>query len=233
MQFEHWSPLHFYILFITFLLSIGLPFTVRRFGSPKISYGLGVILGSILLLNYVVYIIYRVREGYWQIKYDLPMEFCNWAAVVTSLALFTRNRTLAELSYFWVMAGSFQGVLTPDLAVSFPHIYFFIFFIAHSGLVISSLYAVFGLGLAPRKGAVLRSVMYSQIYVFTALLLDFLLDANYGYMRSKPTAGSALDFLGPWPIYILWLEGIGVLFFGILYLPFWKKNRSKLTISDF
>ncbi|TGK07229.1 TIGR02206 family membrane protein [Leptospira semungkisensis] len=225
MRFEHWSPLHFVILFLTFFLSAALPFYARRSASLKTRNYIGFSLGAVLILNYIVYIIYRANSGFWHWRYDLPMEFCNWSAIVTSLALFSRNRTLAELSYFWVMAGSFQGVLTPDLSVGFPHIYFFIFFIAHSGLVISALYAVFGLGLIPRKGAILRSVLYSQIYVLAAMSVDFLLDANYGYMRYKPTSGSALDFLGPWPIYILWMEAIGIVLFTLLYLPFWRRNR--------
>ncbi|TGK01580.1 TIGR02206 family membrane protein [Leptospira langatensis] len=225
MRFEHWSPLHFTILLLTFFLSVCLPLYVRKFVSLKTRNYIGFSLGTILILNYVVYIIYRAEAGLWHWRYDLPMEFCNWSAIVTSLALFTRNRTLAELSYFWVMAGSFQGVLTPDLSVSFPHIYFFIFFIAHSGLVVSTLYAVFGLGLVPRKGAVIRSVLYSQVYVVVAMALDFLLDANYGYMRYKPSSDSALDFLGPWPIYILWMELLGILLFTLLYLPFWRRNK--------
>lgn len=229
MRFEHWGGLHLFILFFTALIGLCLPWLARNFFSSRQRDRIGVILGAILLLNYLVYIIYRIEGGYWQIRYDLPMEFCNWAAIVTSLALFTKNRILAELSYFWVMAGSFQGVLTPDLSVSFPHIYFFIFFIAHSGLVISALYVVLGLELPPRKGAVLRSVLYTQIYVVVALCVDFLLDANYGYMRGKPEAGSALDFLGPWPIYLIWLEALGILFFTVLYLPFLKRNKVSLT----
>ncbi|EIE02255.1 TIGR02206 family membrane protein [Leptospira licerasiae] len=224
MRFEHWDPLHFIILFLTAFLGLGLPYTARKFASPKIKNMIGFILGVILLLNYCIYVIYRIDSGYWQVRYDLPMEFCNWSAIVTSLALFTRNRTLAELSYFWVIAGSMQGVITPDLSVTFPHIYFFIFFIAHSGLVISALYVVFGLELTPRKGAVLRSVLYTQIYVVTALVIDFALDANYGYMREKSAAGSLMDYLGPWPIYILWMQALGMILFTLLYLPFWKKN---------
>lgn len=225
MKFEHWGLVHILLLFITLLGSVGIPYLAKRFYSATGRHQIGIFLGSVLLLNYLIYVIYRVEGGYWQLRYDLPMEFCNWAAVVTSFALFTKNRTLAELSYFWVMAGSLQGVLTPDLSVSFPHIYFFIFFIAHSGLVISSMYLVLGMGLTPRKGAVLRAILYSQIFVIAALCVDFLLDANYGYMRYKPDSGSALDFLGPWPIYLLWLEALGAISFALLYLPFYFKNR--------
>ncbi|PKA04190.1 TIGR02206 family membrane protein, partial [Leptospira ellisii] len=195
-KFQIGSDLHFLILFLTVAfsaISIGIVRTDRfRVWADRIGFG----IASVLILNYIAYVIYRIGTGHWEIRYDLPMEFCNWSMIVAAIALYSHNRTFAELSYFWVMSGSVNGVLTPDLSVSFPHPYFFIFFIAHSGLVIASLYVVFGLRLEPRPGSVFRTFCYSQIYFVSAFVLDFLLGANYGYMRAKPSGGSALDLLG-------------------------------------
>ncbi|EQA44009.1 TIGR02206-like family protein [Leptospira broomii serovar Hurstbridge str. 5399] len=133
---------------------------------------------------------------------------------------------MAELSYFWVLAGSINGVVTPDLRVSFPHLYFFIFFIAHSGLVIGALYAVFGLKLYPRKWAVPRVILLSQLYFLSALIIDFLFRANYGYLMEKPNSPSLIDHLGVWPIYLINMQLIGSVLFCILYLPFYFKNKT-------
>lgn len=149
------------------------------------------------------------------------MELCNWATFATACALLTRNRFLAELAYFWVMAGSVNGVISPDLSVSFPHIYFFIFFIAHSGLVCGALYLVFGLQLYPRPGAVWRVLLFSQVYLSSAFAINFLLGGNYGYTMAKPASASLIDHLGPWPWYLLSLEALALAFYTILYFPFW------------
>lgn len=228
-RFQHWSPMHLGILALTMILIVAFILIGRiNIGKP-IQRQIGYILGSTLILNYIVYVIYRISSGYWEIRYDLPMEFCNWAMIITAFALFTHNRLCAELSYFWVMAGSINGVITPDLQVSFPHIYFFIFFIAHSGLVLSSLYIVFGLKLYPRSWAIIRAVMYGQVYFITAYIINSIVGGNYGYTMNKPNVASLMDHFGPWPYYLIVLQIIGIIIFSILYLPFYFYNRGKNT----
>ncbi|PJZ70886.1 TIGR02206 family membrane protein [Leptospira perolatii] len=226
-RFLQWSSLHHLILIITISLLALLIFLGRSNSSQKPINQIGYAIGAILILNYIVYVIYRVKSGYWEIRYDLPMELCNWSMIVTALALFTHNRTFAELSYFWVMSGSVNGVITPDLQVTFPHIYFFIFFIAHSGLVIGSLFIVFGLKLYPRKWSVLRTILYTELFFITAFVVDLLLDGNYAYIMAKPSSGSILDYLGEWPYYLVNLQILGVVLFFILYVPFYFKNKNE------
>ncbi|RHX96101.1 TIGR02206 family membrane protein [Leptospira yasudae] len=230
-RFQIGSDLHYGLLFLTALLVFVLIWIAKKDKTGILSKRIGFVIASILIVNYIVYVIYRIDSGHWEIRYDLPMEFCNWSMIVTSIALFTHNRTFAELSYFWVMSGSINGVVTPDLQVTFPHIYFFIFFIAHSGLVIASLYIVFGLKLEPRPWAILRAFLYSQVFFVSAFFIDYLLDGNYGYMMAKPNGGSALDLLGDWPYYLIQMQMIGTAFFFFLYLPFYFKNRKSLKLS--
>jgi hypothetical integral membrane protein (TIGR02206 family) len=224
-RFIQGSELHHFILGITFFSTLVLIFLGRKFSGQKVQKWIGYFLATVLILNYLTYIIYRIQSGFWELRYDLPMEFCNWSMIVTAIALLNQNRLIAELSYFWVMAGSINGVISPDLQVSFPHIYFFIFFIAHSGLVLASLYIVFGLKLYPRQGAVIRAVLYSQIYFLTAFLINYFLGGNYGYTMAKPNAASLLDHFGPWPYYLFVLQALGVFVFSLLYLPFYFLNR--------
>jgi uncharacterized membrane protein YwaF len=72
----------------------------------------------------------------------------------------------------------------------------------------------------PTPGAVIRTFVWSQLYLVVALLVDHLTGVNYGFLLHKPVVHSLLDFLSEtrW-LYILQLEGLALLFFGILYLP--------------
>lgn len=219
MQFERWSLQHFGILLATAVLSWAAVSRARSAG-PKTARRLGAFMAWVQIVNTLAYMAYRIFTGAWDLRYDLPMEFCNWSLVFSLIALFTWNRTMAEVSYYWVMSGSLQGVITPDLETGFPHVYFFVFFINHCGLVISALFLVFGLGLAPTRGSVLRAAGFLVLYAASASLVNLAVGGNYGYLRTKPAAGSLMDYMGPWPWYIVTLHTIAFVLFGLLYLPF-------------
>jgi hypothetical integral membrane protein (TIGR02206 family) len=69
-------------------------------------------------------------------------------------------------------------------------------------------------------------MLWSWGYMFVAFGVNALLDTNYGYMNGKPEAASLLDHLGPWPWYLLSLQGVAFVFFGLLLLPF-RRNHGK------
>src|ERR1700736_3424306 len=50
----------------------------------------------------------------------LPLQLCDITTLIAALALWFRRPLLVELTYFWGLAGSFQGLLTPDLPQHFP-----------------------------------------------------------------------------------------------------------------
>ena len=86
------------------------------------------------------------------------------------------------------------------------------------------------MNLKPQKGAWLRAAAWSQIYFAMAIVINFLVGGNYGYLRQKPIGGSFLDVLHDWPYYLLELELIGAISYALVYLPFWWWRRKNETI---
>lgn len=138
MPFERWSLVHFAILAGT---AAGAWLCIRA-ARRDVSQGRRIarVLAFVQGANTILYMGYRIASGVWDARYDLPMEFCNWSLVFSIAALLSENRIMAATSYYWILSGSLQGVITPDLAVGFPHVYFFVFFINHSGLVVIALF---------------------------------------------------------------------------------------------
>ena len=80
-------------------------------------------------------------------------------------------------------------------------------------------------GYRPRWQSLLRVAVGANLYVAAVGLVNLWLGSNYMFLMYKPNAPSLLDYLGPWPWYVLAAEPIGVAVFLLLYLPFAIRDR--------
>jgi len=213
---EHWVT-----LIATVALCIALPVLVRR--RPDQSDRIRVAMATILLINIVVYQSYRLVAGYWSVATDLPMHLCAWANVVTALALLTRKALYAEIAWCWVMTGSVNALITPQLDNPFPEVPFIYFVIGHTGLITAVCTIVFGLDIKPRPGAWLRVMAVSQVYFVSAISVNWLTNANYGFLDPmdpfrNQTVLAVFPTDGIW--FYIAFELAGAMLFGLALMPF-------------
>lgn len=148
--------------------------------------------------------------GVWSVKYTLPFQLTDAVSAVAIVALLTRRRLLVELTYFWALTASLQATLTPDLAQSFPSIFYFTYFTYHVGAIVAALFLVFGWRLYPRSGAIWRVYAATLAWAGVAAVVDVATGGNYMYLRAKPVHSSLLSVLGPWPWYIVATAAVGL-----------------------
>ncbi len=216
--FDLYGAAHLGALSVTLLLAVGLVLHVRRY--PQRAGGIAKALAVILLTFYPGHVLILWKSGYLNRENAFPCQLCDIAAMLGAVALLTRNQRVAELVWFWGMAGTLNGLLTPALSESFPSYAYFAFFALHSGVVIAAVFLVAGLKLQPAPGAVWRAFGWLHLYLLAAGTVNWLSGANYGFLREKPPQASPLDLLGPWPWYLGGLEVLALLLFSLLYLPF-------------
>ncbi|WP_441294634.1 TMEM164 family acyltransferase [Guptibacillus hwajinpoensis] len=60
-----------------------------------------------------------------------------------------------------------------------------------------------------------------NLYVAVLFAINLSIGSNYMFLMNKPHSHTILDYLGPWPFYLLSLEGITIVVFHLLYLPFY------------
>lgn len=226
-RFVLFGGLHLAILFATAALPLLLALWARRAGTPAVGPRIAVSLAVILLLDRVLALGWALHLGRiprW--PEALPMHLCDWATFVVVYALLAGGQRAYETAYFWGLAGTLQAVLTPDLREVFPSPLFLSFFIGHCGIIVGVLFMTWGRGRRPGRGAVWRTVGWSQVYLLCAGVTNWLLGTNFGYLAAKPASASLLDAFAPWPWYVLELEGLSVILYGLLYLPFLRGNRA-------
>ena len=178
-------------------------------------------LAVLIGVTYVVEHVSFVVRGTWALDFNLPLHLTDVVTIVSVLALWTARPLLVELTWFWALTASLQAVLTPDLgSADFPELLYWTFFITHGGAVVAAVLLVVGRGIAPRPGAVGRAFAATLVVAAAAATADVLTGGNYMWLREKPEAGTLLDFMGPWPWYIVSAAILALLLFALLAAPF-------------
>ncbi|MDQ2843527.1 MAG: TIGR02206 family membrane protein [Acidobacteriota bacterium] len=217
-NFQLFGPIHLGILGSIVALAALLAAIARRFTRWRARLRTGVALT--LLLNAIVWYAYLAFRGWLTFPDSLPFELCDATLGVTVIASFTLNRIAFDLAYYGTLAGTSMALITPDLWEPFPSFSTVQFFVAHGLVVVAVLFLVWSQQARPRPGSVWRAMLGLNLFAAFAGAFDFVFRTNYMYLHAKPQNRSLLDYLGPWPWYILSSEILALVLFTLLYLPF-------------
>ncbi|WP_077212936.1 TIGR02206 family membrane protein [Bacillus dakarensis] len=182
-------------------------------------------LASILILSEIALHIWWWGYDFWDIRHSLPLHLSSISLLLSAGLLITKDFRIFEFTYFAGLGSAIQAMITPDIsAYSFPHFRYVHFFISHGGIVLANLFFVLVEQYRPRFKSLLKAFLYLNLYAFIVFLVNLILSGNYMYISKKPVNPSIMDYLGPWPFYIIPLEIIAFITFMILYLPFGLKK---------
>jgi hypothetical integral membrane protein (TIGR02206 family) len=182
-----------------------------------------------LLVMDIFYHIWLFQAGRWNVSNSLPLELCSISLVMTIILLWTSNKHVYDFVFYAGIGGAIQAVATPVLDMSFPHFRFFHFFYTHIGIVITALYFTWVKGYRPTFKGIIKTMVALNVLLPIVFAINIFFQGNYMFLRTKPTNGSLLDFLGPYPWYILSLEGVTFFIFVVLWLIFREKEGSVNT----
>jgi hypothetical integral membrane protein (TIGR02206 family) len=183
------------------------------------------LLGVALLGHAAVFYIQLGINHALALEYSLPLDLCDLVLIASIIALFHPNQFMTEIVYFLGFGGVLQATLTPDLSRGFPSWDFILFFWSHGITLMAIVFLISRPGFKPRGGSIVRMMVAVNIYALVAGTIDAITGWNYGYLCRKPSEASLIDFLGPWPWYLLSLELIALVIFLILDLPWILSGR--------
>src|SRR4030095_8456497 len=220
-EFQPYGLPHLTVVFITIMLPFAFAALVRCTKSQRIERMIIAALSAVLISNYTAYLIFIRSQGMVDWRQMLPMQMCDWGMVVVMVAMWTSSQRWFEVAYFWGIGGTLQAVLTPNLRYGFPDWRFISFFTSHCGIIVGVVFLMLTRHYRPYPMSIVRVWLWSELYFVIALVGDLVTGANYGFLMHKPEAFSILSFLSDsWPVYLLQMHGVALLFFLVLYAPF-------------
>lgn len=220
---QHILPIVFAVGFSVWFINLA----NKRFNAEQKQKAIHIIawLVSLILISFHLY---RIGFDNYNFKTDLPLYLCSLMALIIPVFTYYRKYWMFEILVFWIIGGTLQGVITPDIAVGFPSFDYFRYWVVHLGLLFIIFYFIFVFKMRPKLKSVFKSFLALQVYVVVMVILNYLLDANYFYLNEKPKSASILDYFGDWPIYIVVGQLIIIPLFLFIYLPFYL-TRKKTT----
>lgn len=200
------------------------------------------VLAVLIMLTEIAGHVWRLRAGIWNIQTDLPLHLCDLTGFLVAWISIERTvrfdvvpsplmQQCDELAYFWALAGSTQALLTPDLVPGFPSFAFWEFFVGHGTAWITVVAMVFGGRLTLRPRAFWSAWGLTIAIGAVVGLMNALLGSNYMYTCGSPGHSSIYDYLGPWPLSLLSLSGLGLCLFWLCQLVYDLLLRPRLTIA--
>ena len=194
---------HVAAIAVTVIAALALATLVRR-APPRTATTLARLLALVILAGFVAEQITYAARGDWSARVNLPLQLSDAVTLVVIAALWRPRRgTLTELAWFWGLTATLQALLTPDLGYAYPDLLFFTYFVTHGGAIVAACLLVLGLRLTPRAGAAWRVFGLTAAFAAIAAIGCLATGGNYMFLRRKPSNGSVLDPLGPWPWYLL------------------------------
>lgn len=158
-----------------------------------------------------------------------PLQLSDLVNIAAAVALWSRRQWAFTLTYYWGLVLSTQALASPVLrGPDFPGRDFLVFWGTHLLVVWTAIYLTWGLGMRPAWHDYRFTVVVTTSWAAIAMVFNSITGTNYGFLNSKPTTGSILDVLGPWPWYLVPEIALVLVVWALMTWP-WTRVRDGRT----
>jgi len=173
--------------------------------------------------------VYANQGWHWDM---LSLHLCSLSAILgVYIIFFKQSRILFGIWFFWSLQGAFQALLSPTVTVGVEYYKYWQFFTHHVLLIVLPLTFIYFKNWIPTFADVKRSYIWLVIVSMPVMLFNTFTGMGYMFVSlshdARPTTGSPLDYLGPYPYYILTLFIFAFALLYLTYLPIQLIYRKK------
>ncbi len=233
--FRQFDISHLGAVLLMLALCTLLPYFAKKILTIWQQHLLGTAMGVFVLANFIFWYLVIISSGTFNLQKDLPLQACHFANIFLFMVMWRKNENWFRIFYFWVLAGTMQAIITPDIQADYPHYWFWRYWIVHAGPVVCIVYAAYVYGFRPRASSILKSFLAINLVLLIIGILNYFLNTNYAFLISKPAVKSLFDYLGPWPWYVLVADLAAFILFTVVYIPYWlmdlRNKKSKVNFD--
>lgn len=192
------------------------------------------ILGLLTVIPMIIETVYQISLGD-SIFTKAPLDLCNISAICVFIGLFFNKPRFVQFTFFSCL-GAYAALLTPDqYGTGQSGLLCFIMFNWKHVFIIAATYYF----IAQKKLSIsLKTMLISYLVLYPITLVAYIYDYltntylgfhnNFMYVAFKPEFSSPIDYMGPWPYYILWLMLVVLILYIINYVIYCLSTSKKL-----
>lgn len=154
----------------------------------------------------------------------LPITVCGWCVIFCSYMIVGKSKTLFDIAYFWLFAGTIFALITPTVITQTgpTRFRYYQFWLEHTLGYVAVFYMIFVHKFRPTVRSAFKSYGMLVILACVAFFANEVIGpgANYLYMARPESTPSILDMLPPnHTLRIVVMGAIVTTMFFLSYLP--------------
>jgi hypothetical integral membrane protein (TIGR02206 family) len=179
---------------------------------------------------FIVIRLYLITPSQFKWSVWPPLGMCDIVSLLASIKLLNpRVRWLSIAVYFGGVGLCTNALITPDLSEGPRAFEFWAFWLRHAAIMVVAVYDLAVLRFRPDWSDWRRACALGLLYIAAVSAINVPLGFNFGFMGdSLPGHPSALDFLGPWPLRLVWVVVVVGSLWAAMTLPWVLGRRPSL-----
>lgn len=197
----------------------------------KIKNKIKIFIVALMFINMKLYYIPLLIYGRYDWTNHLPLHFCFISGYLFMFALFTNNRKLYKITYFFAFMGPIPAILWPDPAMksSFDSFIFYQYFISHHFFLVADLFIFYAYDYQIKVRDMFRAFVVANSIFITMAVFNMIFKTNYIMSSTLPPHVIKLfPFLKHIHYPFVILEVTGIVIIALAYIPAYFRNKEKL-----
>ncbi len=235
-EFTNFSLAHFLPIIIGVVIILLIYFFRDRFKTFKREDNIRLVFAFLMMVCEMSYFwrLIAVRELNPNPVDHLPITVCGWGVILGSFMLVTKNKTLFDITYFWLFSGTVFALITPTvITYTGPTRYrYYQFWFEHLSGYIAIFYMIFVHGMRPIFKSAVKSYVALLVLAVIAYFANTIIGpgANYLFMAKPESTPSILDILPPnFTLRIIVMALVVTLMYFLAYLPWLIKDKKQIA----